>query len=376
MVIEGRGLQVEYMLEKKYQTENTLPAFSKALEDGAEGIELDVFLTSDGKVVVCHDDEIDRNMDGLHGAWGRDDPVTQGRISEKPLAEVKKIDVGHGAKIPTLEEVITLVENYLSRNPSRKFIINIEIKGKGPIVDAVYKIIQETAEKGTNLKKQSFMINSFDQDALSAMAKLDEDREMTKSLGVYTWTAFGSKDELGDSWLPVKRDPNGNIMYDDVSGALEIKEEIDEVSLRALVMKAKQEGCTAIDLVSSDVTTKAMEIASEYGMALTATTNALRARAQEEIKRPVPQNASKTDLEIEQQEVAKLILLGRKFPSVPIYYKADDPGAMLSFREKYTQQLSRSLLEKPVASPVCAARSLIKEDEVPSITAPRTPPKP
>ena len=41
-----------------------LPAFEKALELGAEGIELDVQMTADGEIVVIHDHAIDRTSNG------------------------------------------------------------------------------------------------------------------------------------------------------------------------------------------------------------------------------------------------------------------------------------------------------------------------
>ena len=44
--------------------ENTLLAFQKALDEGVDGIELDVQLTSDGEVVIIHDEKVDRTTDG------------------------------------------------------------------------------------------------------------------------------------------------------------------------------------------------------------------------------------------------------------------------------------------------------------------------
>ena len=44
--------------------ENTMLAFQKAIEVGADGIELDVQLTKDGEVVIIHDETIDRTTDG------------------------------------------------------------------------------------------------------------------------------------------------------------------------------------------------------------------------------------------------------------------------------------------------------------------------
>lgn len=47
-----------------YAPENTLEAFRKAVEMGADGVELDVQLTKDGELVVIHDETVDRTSDG------------------------------------------------------------------------------------------------------------------------------------------------------------------------------------------------------------------------------------------------------------------------------------------------------------------------
>ena len=62
--------------------ENTLPAFKKAVEAGADGIECDIHLTRDGRFVVCHDGKIDRTSDG------------SGEISQMTLEELRKHDFG------------------------------------------------------------------------------------------------------------------------------------------------------------------------------------------------------------------------------------------------------------------------------------------
>lgn len=93
--------------------ENTLAAFRKAIEIGVDAVELDVHKTNDGKIIVCHDDSLDRttNMTGF--------------IRGLNFSEISKADAGSwfdkkfaGERIPTLEEslmlmrddVITLVE--------------------------------------------------------------------------------------------------------------------------------------------------------------------------------------------------------------------------------------------------------------------------
>lgn len=77
--------------------ENTLLAFSKAIELGVAGIELDVQLSSDGIPVVIHDRNLARTTNGL------------GVVDQMPLAELALLDAGNGEHIPTLKEVLDLV---------------------------------------------------------------------------------------------------------------------------------------------------------------------------------------------------------------------------------------------------------------------------
>lgn len=81
--------------------ENTLASFQKALEQGAEGIELDVKCSSDGEVIVLHDQTLDRTTDG------------SGDLRNYTLQNLRKLDAGKkfneafsGEKIPTLREVL------------------------------------------------------------------------------------------------------------------------------------------------------------------------------------------------------------------------------------------------------------------------------
>ena len=94
---------------------NTLAAFEKAIELGADGIELDVHLSVDGVSVVIHDATVDATTNG------------SGRVAEMTLAQLKQLDAGSwfaptfaGERIPTLEEVLEAVGNQL--------LLNIELK--------------------------------------------------------------------------------------------------------------------------------------------------------------------------------------------------------------------------------------------------------
>jgi glycerophosphoryl diester phosphodiesterase len=94
-----------------YAPENTLAAFRLALEQGADGIELDAKLSADGEVVVIHDQTVDRTTQG------------KGRVNQLAISELKKLDAGSwkgdaftGEKIPTLAEVFASVGGKLKIN--------------------------------------------------------------------------------------------------------------------------------------------------------------------------------------------------------------------------------------------------------------------
>ncbi|MDQ0897786.1 MULTISPECIES: glycerophosphodiester phosphodiesterase [unclassified Paenibacillus] len=108
MIIAHRGA-------KGMAPENTRVAFQLGLSQGCEGIELDVHLTADDEIVVCHDMTLDRTTDG------------KGLIAEKSLSEIKTYDAGFwfgdefkGETVPTLDEVFDLVPDSI--------MINVEIK--------------------------------------------------------------------------------------------------------------------------------------------------------------------------------------------------------------------------------------------------------
>lgn len=113
--------------------ENTLAAFRKALENGADGIELDVMLSADQKLVVIHDDTLDRTSNG------------HGKVGEMPLAALRELDAGSwfdlkfkGEHIPLLDEVFAEFGG--------KFLINVELKNyktpKDNLTDFVVALVK------------------------------------------------------------------------------------------------------------------------------------------------------------------------------------------------------------------------------------------
>ncbi len=99
----------------KHAPENTLAAFSEAIEIGAHRVELDLRCSADGKLVILHDETVDRTTNG------------SGMISVMDYNYIKKLDAGSwkssaykGEKVPLLEEVYELCRG--------RTMLNIDLK--------------------------------------------------------------------------------------------------------------------------------------------------------------------------------------------------------------------------------------------------------
>ena len=107
-IIAHRGYSGKY-------PENTMLAFEKAIEYGADGIELDIQLTSDGEIVVINDETIDRTSAG--SGWVKD--YTYAQLCEYNFAT--NFPQYGFQKIPSLQEVLRLLK-------PTNLILNIELK--------------------------------------------------------------------------------------------------------------------------------------------------------------------------------------------------------------------------------------------------------
>ena len=138
--------------------ENTMLAFQKAVEIGADGIELDVQLTKDGEIVIIHDETIDRTTDG------------KGFVVDYTYDEIKNFDASYifkgkmgFNKIPTLREYFEYVKD-------KNIITNIELKtGVNEyfgIEEKVWELIKEF-----NLSDK-IIISSFNHYSVLRMKKI------------------------------------------------------------------------------------------------------------------------------------------------------------------------------------------------------------
>ncbi len=149
---QGRMLNLGHRGARQRAPENTIKSFQLAFELGADGVELDVWLSSDNIPVVIHDEDISHRTNGM------------GRVTDLPLATLQSFDAGEGEHIPTLEEVFHAL--------SAPAIINVEIKDYRPDC-GVEKLVLALIDKYQ--AKQRVMISSFDADVLRRVRDLDKD---------------------------------------------------------------------------------------------------------------------------------------------------------------------------------------------------------
>ena len=117
------------------EPENTLRALQRAIDLGADQIEIDVQLTKDGHLILMHDPTVDRTTNG------------SGKIADLTLAEIRQLDAGSGERVPTLDEALALVKG--------KVTLQIELKGPGTAAPVVRTI--EAAKQEDQVILTSFM---------------------------------------------------------------------------------------------------------------------------------------------------------------------------------------------------------------------------
>lgn len=143
--------------DSAHAPENTLPAFSQAIQEGVDGIELDVKLTADGHVVVIHDSDVERTTDG------------KGRVAALTLDAVRKLDAGSwfdpkfsGTKIPLLDEAFETI--------GRDKLINIELKNYSTPFNGLALKVCEVIKRHNN--GSQIILSSFFAFNLNIAAKI------------------------------------------------------------------------------------------------------------------------------------------------------------------------------------------------------------
>lgn len=139
--------------------ENTILSLKEAIKCKATGIEIDVHKTKDDKLVVIHDENVKRTFQG------------EGLVKDFTLKELKKLknkqyENNKETVIPTLEEVLDLIEN-------TNIILNIELKTDNIHYDGIERDVINLIKK-YNIEKR-IILSSFNHKSIKICKEIDED---------------------------------------------------------------------------------------------------------------------------------------------------------------------------------------------------------
>lgn len=213
--------------------ENTIASFKLAIEQGADGIEGDYWLSADGHIVCLHDKDTKR-------VGGQKRVVTKASFDE-----LRALDVGswkdpkfHDERMPTFEECLAVV-------PAGKTKFFVELKSGPEIVGPLVKAIAKSS-----LSPDQFVIISFHDDAIAECKK-----QMPKIKA--QWLCSFPKEE--------KKDKNAK---DDKNVKEKKRRTADEVAATLKRIKADSLGAEAnIEYFNADFIKRLKELGcSEFGV--------------------------------------------------------------------------------------------------------------
>ena len=142
-----------------YAPENTLIAIKKAIEMKVDGIEIDIQLTRDGRIVLMHDWKVDRTTTG------------RGYVYELDFDYIRTLDAGQwftkdfiGEVVPTLEEVLDILP--------QDMMLNIEIKDTARHHSKIEEKLLEVLKKYPD-KFENIIVSSFHHDKIKKLQELE-----------------------------------------------------------------------------------------------------------------------------------------------------------------------------------------------------------
>ncbi|MDO5017728.1 MAG: glycerophosphodiester phosphodiesterase family protein [Lagierella massiliensis] len=232
--------------------ENTLISFKEAVKVKADGIELDVRQTKDKKIVVIHDSEISRTTTG------------NGLVKNLTLQEIKSLDAGvkqfeefKGEKVPTLKEVLDLLDQEEFTG-----VLNIEIKSETVFHHGLEKRTANVVLEKPH--KFQIVYSSFDIRSLRLIQRYDKDNERYLLL----------KDE-GNSRskiLKVQRDNNLQGIHSTLGKNIRDRDFMKSLKKKTRLWTINKEEdiryCfeNRIDSIITDYPERAIQIRKEYNM--------------------------------------------------------------------------------------------------------------
>lgn len=140
--------------DSAHAPENTLAAFRSAIEQAADGIELDIQLTADHEIIVLHDATLQRTTNG------------SGYVHGKTLSHIRSLDAGmwfgrefRGERIPTLREVLEILPH--------EMMLDIEIKPRSGRGHSGKKLARRLVELLNEFhREENVLVTSFSDEAL------------------------------------------------------------------------------------------------------------------------------------------------------------------------------------------------------------------
>lgn len=138
--------------------ENTMSAFKKAYELGADGIELDVQLSKDNVPVIIHDPTLNRTTNG------------KGKVRNKTVSELKFLDAGSWFSSAYQSERIPTLDEFLKWAKPKDLIVNIELK-----IDKEDRLLIEKVHEVITFHRMDnrVIISSFSREALLKIKKIN-----------------------------------------------------------------------------------------------------------------------------------------------------------------------------------------------------------
>lgn len=133
--------------------ENTLLSMRKALEFRVHGFEFDVQLSKDGEAVIIHDETLERTTNG------------KGNVADYTLQELQEFDAGEGEKIPSLRNVLDMVD--------KRCRLFVELKAEHSALVVADTLKHYVHHEGWSYEQ--FYVCSFDHFQIDAVRKVNPD---------------------------------------------------------------------------------------------------------------------------------------------------------------------------------------------------------
>jgi glycerophosphoryl diester phosphodiesterase len=145
----------------KYYPENTILSIKEGIKAGAEGIEIDVHKTKDNRLVVIHDEDIERTFKG------------KGLVKDYTLAKLKEFKCRNkvfqenlDCRIPTLEEVLEIIK-------VAGIMLNIELKTDEIHYEGIEKDVIDLVNKYD--LKDKVILSSFNHESIKMVRQIDSE---------------------------------------------------------------------------------------------------------------------------------------------------------------------------------------------------------